>query len=50
MAHEPGADRGGEGRIIMAHGGGGELTRQLLIERVMPRLANEFLDPLTDGA
>jgi len=50
MAYEPGADRGGEARIIMAHGGGGELSRQLLLERVLPRLANEFLDPLTDGA
>ena len=37
-------------RIVMAHGGGGELTRRLLAEHVIPPLANELLDPLTDGA
>jgi len=36
--------------VVLAHGGGGELTRRLLSERVIPRLANEFLDPLTDSA
>jgi len=36
--------------VVLAHGGGGELTRKLLSERVIPRLANEFLDPLTDSA
>lgn len=37
-------------RIVMAHGGGGELTRRLLAEHVIPQLANDLLDPLTDGA
>ena len=37
-------------QIIMAHGGGGELTRRLLAERVLPKLANDLLDPLTDSA
>ena len=37
-------------QIIMAHGGGGELTKQLLDERIMPKLANDLLDPLTDSA
>jgi hydrogenase expression/formation protein HypE len=37
-------------RIVMAHGGGGELTRRLLEERVIPKLANELLNPLTDSA
>ncbi|MBN1553118.1 MAG: hydrogenase expression/formation protein HypE [Phycisphaerae bacterium] len=37
-------------RILQAHGGGGELTRRLLAERVLPKLGNDLLDPLTDGA
>ena len=37
-------------RIVMAHGGGGELTRRLLEERVIPKLANDLLNPLTDSA
>jgi len=37
-------------RIIMAHGGGGELTRRLLAEHVFPKLANDLLNPLTDSA
>lgn len=37
-------------RIILAHGGGGELTRRLLDEHVLGRLSNPMLDPLTDGA
>jgi hydrogenase expression/formation protein HypE len=37
-------------RIVIAHGGGGEMTRRLLAERVLPRLGNELLDPLTDSA
>ncbi|NLF31848.1 MAG: hydrogenase expression/formation protein HypE [Planctomycetes bacterium] len=37
-------------RIILAHGGGGELTRRLLAEHVLGRLSNPLLDPLTDGA
>ena len=37
-------------RIVMAHGGGGELTQRLLAEHVLPRLNNDLLGPLTDGA
>jgi hydrogenase expression/formation protein HypE len=36
--------------IVLAHGGGGELTRRLLDEHVLPRLANPLLGPLTDSA
>lgn len=36
--------------VLLAHGGGGELTRRLLAERVLPRLANPLLDPLGDSA
>ncbi len=36
--------------IILAHGGGGELTRQLLNERVFPKLSNPLLDPHDDSA
>lgn len=38
-----------EDRILLAHGGGGELTKQLL-ERLLPRLSNPWLDPLDDAA
>jgi hydrogenase expression/formation protein HypE len=37
-------------RILQAHGGGGELTRRLLAEHVLPLLGNDLLNPLTDGA
>lgn len=37
-------------RIVLAHGGGGELTRRLIAEHVLPRLGNELLDPLADSA
>jgi len=37
-------------RIILAHGGGGELTNRLLRERIVPKLANPLLDPLNDSA
>lgn len=37
-------------RIVLAHGGGGELTAGLVRSRVLPLLANELLSPLTDGA
>ncbi|MBN2375316.1 MAG: hydrogenase expression/formation protein HypE [Sedimentisphaerales bacterium] len=39
-----------QNKIVMAHGGGGELTRQLLAERIIPRLSNELLNPLMDSA
>ena len=37
-------------RILLAHGGGGELTRQLVDERIVPKLTNPLLAPLTDSA
>ena len=37
-------------KIVLAHGGGGELTRRLLAERIVPKLANDLLAPLADGA
>ena len=43
-------DESNEEQIIMAHGGGGELTRQFLDEHVLPRLGNDLLNPLTDSA
>jgi len=36
--------------ILLAHGGGGELTQRLLAERILPKLANELLAPLGDAA
>ncbi len=43
-------DDGQTPQIVMAHGGGGELTRRLLADHVFPKLANDLLDPLTDSA
>ncbi len=37
-------------RIILAHGGGGELTKRLIAEHIIPRLGNDILNPLTDAA
>ncbi|MBI4582118.1 MAG: hydrogenase expression/formation protein HypE [Planctomycetes bacterium] len=37
-------------QIVLAHGGGGELTRQLVARHFLPKLANGLLDPLTDSA
>ncbi|UCD28435.1 MAG: hydrogenase expression/formation protein HypE [Planctomycetota bacterium] len=37
-------------KIVLAHGGGGELTRRLVAERIMPKLGNKLLNPLTDSA
>ena len=45
---EPGVARAG--RVVLAHGGGGELTRRLLAERIVPKLANDLLAPLADSA
>lgn len=36
--------------IVLAHGGGGELTQRLIAEHILPRLGNPLLAPLTDGA
>lgn len=37
-------------RIVLAHGGGGQLTDDLIRETIAPRLLNEFLEPMTDAA
>ncbi len=37
-------------QIVLAHGGGGELTHRLIAEHILPRLGNDLLNPLTDGA
>jgi hydrogenase expression/formation protein HypE len=37
-------------RIVLAHGGGGELTRRLLLDRILPKLTNPLLAPLMDSA
>jgi len=47
---EPKGDDGPDPQIVMAHGGGGELTRRLLAEHIVPPLANDLLDPMTDSA
>jgi len=36
--------------IMLAHGGGGEMTKKLLAEHVLPKLSNDFLNPLLDSA
>lgn len=36
--------------ILLAHGGGGELTHRLLKETILPKLSNPTLDPLLDSA
>ncbi len=37
-------------RIVLAHGGGGELTKALVERHILPRLSNPLLTPLTDAA
>ena len=39
-----------EETILLAHGGGGELMRRLITDRVLARLSNDLLSPLTDSA
>jgi hydrogenase expression/formation protein HypE len=36
--------------IVLAHGSGGKLTRQLIEKIVLPQFHNELLEPLHDGA
>lgn len=38
------------GQITLAHGGGGQLTDELLAEAIQPRLSNAVLDQLMDSA
>jgi hydrogenase expression/formation protein HypE len=37
-------------RVVLAHGGGGQLTDQLVAEVIQPRLGNALLDPMGDSA
>ena len=37
-------------RVLLAHGGGGQLTDSLVNDRIRPRLSNEWLDDLDDSA
>ncbi|MBN1444071.1 MAG: hydrogenase expression/formation protein HypE [Planctomycetes bacterium] len=39
-----------EEQVLIAHGGGGEMTRRLVADHMLPRLRNPLLDPLTDAA
>jgi hydrogenase expression/formation protein HypE len=39
-----------EARVQLAAGGGGEATKSLIDELILPRLGNPLLDPLTDAA
>ena len=50
MLNKPGCTQPRDSQIVMAHGGGGELTRRLVAEHMLPELGNELLNPLTDGA
>jgi hydrogenase expression/formation protein HypE len=36
--------------IVLAHGGGGKLSRQLIDKILLPQFRNELLEPLHDGA
>ena len=49
MTASPGG-AGDVGRVVLAHGGGGELMNQLIREHLLTPLNNELLSPLTDGA
>lgn len=37
-------------QVVLAHGGGGQLTDELIAETVLPRLGNPVLDDLLDSA
>lgn len=37
-------------RILLAHGGGGRLTRDLILREIVPFLGNPYLAPLSDSA
>jgi len=51
MSQSPDSDnKPNAGKVVLAHGGGGELTRQLLAERIIPKLVNDLLAPLADSA
>jgi hydrogenase expression/formation protein HypE len=37
-------------RVLLAHGGGGRLSQQIVKNMIAPQFANRLLDPLHDGA
>jgi hydrogenase expression/formation protein HypE len=37
-------------QVLLAHGGGGRLTQELLAGMILPQFANPLLEPLHDGA
>ncbi len=39
-----------DGRILLAHGGGGRLTAQLIDQMILPKFRNDTLNKLTDAA
>lgn len=39
-----------EGKVMLAHGGGGQLTDELISQLILPRLGNQELDELLDAA
>lgn len=45
-----GARLGRQGQVVMAHGGGGQLSDELIASTVLPRLGNPVLDELLDSA
>jgi len=44
-----GAMRSTRKHIVLAHGGGGQLTDELIADSILPRLANASLNPLLDS-
>ena len=36
--------------VLLAHGGGGKLSQQMIQKMFLPQFQNEFLEPLHDGA
>jgi hydrogenase expression/formation protein HypE len=36
--------------VLLAHGGGGKLTRQIVQKMILPTFRNDYLSPLHDGA
>ncbi len=36
--------------VLLAHGGGGKLTQQMIQKMFLPQFQNEYLEPLHDGA
>ena len=40
----------GSDRILLAHGGGGQLSDELIRNHILPNLGNNILDELADSA